>query len=115
MFAVCCQNARMELLCNPSQVPIPPETQFAIAKLVLEFRSEMHWPGAVEVGTRVTRVGRSSVVLAQALYVGDRCVAVADSTVVLMDRTSRRSTPLPPETIQALNGLAWPKAWNYLS
>lgn len=106
VFAVCCQNARMELLCDRSQVPIPPETQFAIARLVLEFRAEMHWPGAVEVGTRVTRVGRSSVVLAQALYVGDRCVAVADSTVVLMDRTSRRSTPLPPEAIQALNGLA---------
>lgn len=94
VFAVCCQ------------VPIPPETQFAIARLVLEFRAEMHWPGTVEVGTRVTPVGRSSVVLAQALYVGDRCVAVADSTVVLMDRTSRRSTSLPLETIQALNGLA---------
>ena len=105
VFAVCCQNARMEVMCDPSRVPIPPQTQFAIAKLVLEFRAEMHWPGAVEVGTRVTRVGRSSVVLAQALFVGDRCVAVADSTVVLMDRMSRRSTPLPPEAIRALNGL----------
>lgn len=106
VFAVCCQNARMELLCDRSRVPIPPDTQFAIARLVLEFRAEMRWPGAVEIGTRVTRIGSSSVVLAQALYVGDRCVAVADSTVVLMDRTSRRSTPLPPETIRALNGLA---------
>jgi hypothetical protein len=51
VFAVCCQNARMELLCDPQRVPIPPNTQFVIARLVLEFRAEMHWPGTVEVGT----------------------------------------------------------------
>ena len=38
VFAVCCQNARMELLCDPKRVPIPRSTQFVIAKLVLEFR-----------------------------------------------------------------------------
>jgi acyl-CoA thioester hydrolase len=108
VFAVCCQNARMELLCDQKRVPLPPNTQFAIAKLALEFRAEMHWPGEVVVGTRVARIGSSSVVLAQALYVDERCVAVADSTVVLMDGATRRSTPLPPQTVQALNGLARP-------
>ena len=98
----------MELLCDQKRVPLPPNTQFAIAKLVLEFRAEMYWPGEVEVGTRVARIGSSSVVLTQALYVGESCVAVADSTVVLMDGTTRRSTPLPPQTVQALNGLACP-------
>ena len=108
VFAVCCQNARMELLCDQERVPLPPNTQFVIAKLVLEFRAEMHWPGEVEIGTRVARIGSSSVVLAQALYVDECCVAVADSTVVLMDGATRRSTPLPPQTVQALNGLARP-------
>ena len=66
VFAVCCQNARMELLCDQKRVPLPPNTQFAIAKLVLEFRAEMHWPGEVEVGTRVARIGSSSGYAAQA-------------------------------------------------
>jgi acyl-CoA thioester hydrolase len=87
VFAVCCQNARMELLCDPRRVPIPRNTQFVIAKLVLEFRAEMHWPGTVEIGTRVERVGRSSVALAQALFVNEACVAIADSVVALMDMT----------------------------
>ena len=108
VFAVCCQNARMELLCDQERVPLPPNTQFVIVKLVLEFRAEMHWPGKVEIGTRVARIGSSSVVLAQALYVDETCVAIADSTVVLMDGTTRRSTPLPPQTVQALKGLARP-------
>jgi hypothetical protein len=58
VFAVYCQNARMEVLCDPSQVPIPPDTQFAIAKLVLEFR-EMHWAGIVEIVT--PRRGASAI------------------------------------------------------
>ena len=108
VFAVCCQNARMELLCNPRRAPIPVGTQFVIAKLVLEFRAEMHWPGTVEVGTRVERIGRASVTLAQALFVGDRCVAIAESIVALMDTATRRSVLLPHETVEALRATANP-------
>lgn len=108
VFAVCCQNARMELLCDPQRVPIPPNTQFVIARLVLEFRAEMHWPGTVEVGTRVERIGRSSATLAQALFVNEACVATAESVVALMDTTTRRSTQLPYETAEALRAIARP-------
>jgi acyl-CoA thioester hydrolase len=106
VFAVCCQNARTELLCDPQRVPIPPNTKFVIVRLVLEFRAEMHWPGTLEVGTRVERVGRSSATLAQALFVRERCVAVAESVVALMDATSRRPAHLPVETVEALRAFA---------
>jgi acyl-CoA thioester hydrolase len=108
VFAVCCQNARMELLCDPKRVPIPRNTLFVIAKLVLEFRSEMHWPGTVEIGTRVERVGRSSVTLAQGLFMDQRCVAIAESVVALMDTTTRRSALLPEATAEALRAIARP-------
>jgi acyl-CoA thioester hydrolase len=108
VFAVCCQNARMELLCDPKRVPIPHNTQFVIAKLVLEFRAEMHWPGTVEIGTRVERVGRSSVTLAQALFMDQRCVAVSESVVALMDTKTRRSVQLTYETAEALHAIARP-------
>jgi acyl-CoA thioester hydrolase len=106
VFAVCCQNARMEVLCDPKRVPIPRNTQFVIARLMLEFRAEMHWPGTVEIGTRVERVGQSSVTLAQALFVDGHCVATAESVVALMDTTTRRSTQLPHETAEALFQIA---------
>jgi acyl-CoA thioester hydrolase len=106
VFAICCQNARMELLCDPRKVPLPCNAQFVIARLFLEFRAEMRWPGAVEVGTRVDHVGRSSVTLAQALFVGELCVAIADSIVALMDKTSRRSIVLPDATAQALSAFS---------
>jgi acyl-CoA thioester hydrolase len=102
VFAVCCQNARMELLCDPARVPTPVNTQFVTARLLLEFRAEMHWPGTVVIGTRVERIGQSSVILMQGLFMNERCVAVAESVVVLTDGASRRSTLLPDATTQAL-------------
>ena len=63
----------------------------------------MHWPGTVEIGTRVEHIGRSSIVLAQALFLRGRCVARAKSIVVLIDGATRRATPLPVPLITALH------------
>jgi cation:H+ antiporter len=93
------------LLCDPRRVPIPSDTQFVVARLVLEFHAEMYWPGIVEIGTRIDRIGRSSVILSQALFVGDACVATSESLVVLIDSTTRRSTSLPAETVAALEAI----------
>lgn len=106
VFAVCCQNARMELLSDTERLAVPPDARFVLGRLDLEFRREMHWPGTVEVGTRVVRVGRSSVDLAQALFVGTACVAVARSTAVLMATDTRRSAPLSTELAEQLWGYA---------
>ena len=65
----------------------------------------VHWPGA-EVGALLQRIGRSSIVLAQALFQNDRCVATAQSVAVLMDTTSRRSQPIPLAAAQNLQAFA---------
>jgi acyl-CoA thioester hydrolase len=87
--------------------PDPPQHPFVIARLVLEFRAEMHWPGTVEIGTRVERVGRSSATLAQVLFVHEACVATAESVAAMMDMTTRRSALLPGETAEALRAMGW--------
>ena len=105
VFATCCQNARLELLHDRSRIPLAIDAHFVIARLTLEFLKEMHWPGAVEIGTRLDRVGSSSVTMTQSLFLGVRCVAHAYSTVVLIDRSTRQPTPLPLETATALRAL----------
>jgi acyl-CoA thioester hydrolase len=102
VFAVCCQNARMELLHDPRRIPLPIDGQFVIARLEIDFLGEMRWPGSVVIGSRCEHVGRTSLVMTQALFVDERCAASAKSTVVLMDRATRRAVPLPPETARAL-------------
>jgi acyl-CoA thioester hydrolase len=108
VFAVCCQNARMELLHDPRCVPLPIDAQFVIARLEIDFLGEMHWPNSVVIGTRCEHVGRASLVMAQALFIAGRCAAIAMSTVVLMDRVTRRATSLPSETASALRAFIVP-------
>ena len=112
VFAVCCQNARMELLHDPRRIPMPINAQFVIARLEIDFLGEMHWPGQVVIGSRCDHVGRSSLLITQALFVDGRCAANARSTVVLMDRVTRRAAPLPPETALALRGFCAPPKSN---
>jgi acyl-CoA thioester hydrolase len=112
VFAVCCQNARMEILCDPNQIPIPAHAQFVNARLEFEFLGEMHWSGTVGIGTRFDRIRRSSVAMAQALFLGERCVANARSIVVLIDMSTRRATPLPRKTVDAVRALAGAQSGN---
>jgi acyl-CoA thioester hydrolase len=109
VFAVCCQNARMELLHDPRRVPLPINAQFVIVRLEIDFLGEMHWPGTVVIGTRCEHIGRTSIKVAQVLFVDGSCAASARSTVALMDRATRRATPIPPETAAALDGFRAPQ------
>ena len=94
------------MLYDPNRPLAPQGTQFVIARLTLNFIEELNWPGEVVIGTGVGRLGRSSIGVVQGIFDGERCVATAESVIVLMDDETRRSTPLPEETRQALEGLS---------
>ncbi len=95
VFAVCCQSGRLALLSDPARAIEPPSSQFVLASLQLDYLRELQWPGKVDVGTCVERVGRSSVTLAQALFQSGQCAAIARSIAVLMDAGTRRPRQIP--------------------
>ncbi len=74
-----------------------PGTSFVLARITIDFLGEMHWPGEVEIGTAVSRVGNSSIGLYQALFVNSVCVATAENTLVLLDKATRKPRPFSPE------------------
>ncbi|PKU24864.1 acyl-CoA thioesterase [Telmatospirillum siberiense] len=104
VFATFCESGRTAFLCDPAAPVAAAGNSFVIARLVLDFRAEILWPGEVDIGTGVLSLGRSSFTLGQGLYVGERCVATAQTVMVLIDDATRRSTPLP-EALRA--GLAF--------
>lgn len=103
-FSVFCETGRTQFLLQPGEPLTPPGTFIVIARLVLDFLGEIHWPGEVRIGTGVLKIGRSSFHLAQGVFVEDRCVAIADSVLVLADSETRRSTPLPEAMLARLDG-----------
>jgi acyl-CoA thioester hydrolase len=62
--------------------------------MAVDFLAEIHWPNALEVGNAVLRQGNSSFELATAVFIGARCYAAARSTLVRIDKVTRRPVSL---------------------
>ena len=105
VFATFLESGRVAIFYDPAHPLAPKGASFVIARLVLDFRAELLWPGHVEIGTSVTRVGTSSMTLAQGLFTEDTCVATAETVLVLMDDTTRKSRPLTDSMRERLQGL----------
>lgn len=95
VFSTFLETGRTGLLLRSEPAVAPEGAGFVIARLVLDYRAEMHWPGQVEIGTAVIEIGRSSVTLAQALFQDGTCTATAETVIVLFDTVHRRPLPLP--------------------
>ena len=72
MFSTFLESGRVIILYGEEYGLIVPGTSFVLARISIDFLGEMHWPGEVEIGTAVSRVGNSSIGLDQALFVDGR-------------------------------------------
>jgi acyl-CoA thioester hydrolase len=52
------------------------------AGMTVSFLAESHWPGKVELGTGVIKIGTSSITVGSAAFKDDLCIAAAEMTVV---------------------------------
>lgn len=104
VFSTFLETGRTRMLLGPESVAAPQGMGFALVRLVLDYRAEIHWPGTVEIGTRVLGIGRSSFTLAQAVFQNGACVATAETVLVLFDLAARRAAPLPEATRELLAG-----------
>ena len=105
IFSVLCESGRVNFLYDAEKPLSVNGTEFVIAEITIRFIKELNWSSHVDIGTGVSRIGRSSFGLTQALFFNGDCVATADSVIVLMDEETRRSTQLPNTTRAALEEL----------
>jgi acyl-CoA thioester hydrolase len=108
VFATMFETGRVEILGDPQAPLASPDCALVIVNLNVDFLSEIIWPGRVDIGTRVSKVGRSSVTLEQALFQNGRIAATAKTVVVQINEITRRSEPLNDAAIERLNSLMSP-------
>ena len=101
LFSTFLETGRTELIY--ANEPLHAEkASFVIASLKLDLISEIRWPGTVEIGSAITRIGNSSFSLFQGIYQNGNLAAVAETVIVQMDDHTRKSTPLSPGTKERL-------------
>ena len=100
VFATFFESGRTSFFAERNPALCTADTEFVIVRLEIDFRTELFFPGRVDIGTRVLAIGRSSFRLGQAVFNGDLCAATAACVMVLLDAESRKARPLSP-TIRA--------------
>jgi acyl-CoA thioester hydrolase len=74
--------------------------EFILARVVIDYRRELHYPGMVEVGARPIRVGTKSLTTGYGVFKGDDCVATSECVNVFYDMRLRK-TVAPSASIRA--------------
>ncbi len=81
-------------------------TGFVLAKLTIQFRQELRFPGEVEIGTGLSRLGNTSYTLTQGLFQGEHCVANAEVVTVFVSRQTGKPAALTAEIRAVFEKLA---------
>ncbi len=93
------EAARMEIFAPPPIRELMDGGNLAIARLLVEFRKEVHFPGQVDIGSRVVAVGRSSVRFVQGLFAAndEDCHASAEAVCVIVNPQTGAPWPIGAE------------------
>jgi acyl-CoA thioester hydrolase len=66
---------------------------FVVVKFSVEYHAPLYYPGDVDIGTAVSRVGTTSYGLRQALFTDQLCVASAEVVTVSIDTATAKPKP----------------------
>jgi acyl-CoA thioester hydrolase len=102
VYATYFETSRVSLVKDPANGLMPPGLGWVLVRLDIHFRHELHWPGQIELGLGIARIGRTSASFDQVVFSQGRCVASARSVTVMVDDASRKPTPLPDQVIATM-------------
>jgi len=68
---------------------------YILASVNIDYRREMHFPGTVDIGARLLRIGTKSITTGYGLFKDGVNVATAGSVNVFFDTGSRKTVPIP--------------------
>ena len=98
VFSVLCESGRVNFFRTRFGEDETGDGYFVIARLLIEFKAELHYPGRVRTGTWVRHLGRTSIGLGQVIQTEDGLLAATSEAVcVTMSRATRRPAPFSDE------------------
>ena len=83
-----------------------PDQDFILAHLSIDYHAQGHYPGEVRVGTRLVRLGRSSLTVGHGVFKDGVCIATAEG--VLVHLKEGRSAPITGNLRVRMEGLIGP-------
>lgn len=105
-YMIMMENARIRFVNEAGNSLESAPAGWMVVNATVNYLSQVRYPDAVRIGTRVERIGRSSLRTQQAMFNGEICAATLDATLVLIDEGRDRAIPLPDDLKAALLALS---------
>ena len=77
----------------------------SIVRQTIEYRRELVAGARLRIGTRVAKLGRTSITLANAVFEGESCAATGEVVGVVISLATRRPAELPADLRAGLEAL----------
>jgi acyl-CoA thioester hydrolase len=100
VYATYFETGRVTLMKDRSLGLMPEGLAWIMVRLDIHFRAELRWPGTIDLGLGVTKLGHTSVTFEQVVFSEGKCVASAQAVTVLIDDLTRKPTPLTDDVIR---------------
>ena len=94
-FGAFCEAGRAELWEAVAGPLAGRPVTMALARVEIDYLRELHYPGRVQVGSAVARIGTSSFTVRQGLFRDGTCFATGQSVMVVLDPATRRPAAIP--------------------
>lgn len=91
VFTTFLETGRVEFLYDNQLNLFSQNASFVIASIQLNLLKEINWPGRVDIGTGIVKIGNSSIKLFQKIFQNGLCVASADTVIVQVDNDNGKS------------------------
>ena len=104
-FAALLESGRTAYGQNMLAHHMPNDVLIVMARVEIDYRREVHWPSTVDIGCRITNIGRTSYIIGQGIFLGDTCTTTGRTTLVIINRQTRRPTPMSDPYRQVLESL----------
>lgn len=80
----------------------PGGIDYVLVNVNIDFHREMHFPGTVDIGARLIRIGTKSITTGYGLFKDSENVATAGSVNVFFDIESTKTIPIPEDLRRGL-------------
>lgn len=78
------------------------DIDYILANVRIDYRREMHFPGSVDVGGRLLRIGSKSITTGYGLFKDGENIATATSVNVFFSPKTGKTIPIPDELRRVL-------------
>jgi len=101
-YATYFESGRVGMFRDPTLGVGVPGITFVLVRQEIDYLKELHWPANIVVGSAILEFGRSSFKVAQAVFRDGVCTATGRSTMVCIDKTTRKAVALPEPALARL-------------